>query len=106
VLGPEDSAGEFLIGNTIQLSNSSSPLFFNVNSTATTSYKPVFFSSTAVTNTWDMSGDTIIDGNTQNFLVCPISGSSNFDLFLQTGDDMPDGAGCTDWITIHLPCLC
>ena len=72
---------------------------------ATTSWKPLTLDTTAKTTTWGMSGDTIIDSNTQNFVVCPIAGSSNFNFYLQTGNDMPSSA-CTDWITIHLPCLC
>lgn len=106
VLGPESGAGLFTIGSTVQLNSAiGPPLFLNVNMTATTSWKPLTLDATATTTTWTMSGDTIVDGNTQNFAVCPISGSTNYNLFLQTGNDMPSDA-CTDWITIHLPCLC
>lgn len=107
ILGPEASSGYFTITNTVQLNSATGgqPLFFNVNMTETTSYKSVSLDSTATTTDWTMSGDTIVAGGQQNFLVCPISGSANFDLFLQTGDDVPSSA-CTDWITIHLPCLC
>ncbi|KAH8117463.1 hypothetical protein DFH11DRAFT_1013317 [Phellopilus nigrolimitatus] len=103
VLGPESSCGWFDIGSTVQDTNST--LFLNVNMTATTSWKPLTLDATATTSTWGLSGDTIVDGGTQNFVVCPISGSANYNFYLQTGDDMPSSE-CTDWITIHLPCLC
>ncbi|THH09355.1 hypothetical protein EW145_g2066 [Phellinidium pouzarii] len=103
VLGPEASSGYFNIGSTIQDSNSS--LFLNIDMSATTSFKPLTLDTTALTTSWAMSGDTIVDGSMQNFVVCPISGSANYNFFLQTGDDMPSDE-CTDWITIHLDCLC
>lgn len=74
--------------------------------TASTSYKPVSFGASATSAEWSMSGDTLVFDGQQNFLVCPISGSANYELFLQTGDDTPAGEDCTDWITIHLDCLC
>ncbi|KIJ49455.1 carbohydrate-binding module family 1 protein [Sphaerobolus stellatus SS14] len=104
-LGPEASSGYFTIGSTIALNNADgSQLFFNVNANATTAWKPVTFDKTATTTTWSLSGDTIIYGNQQNFIVCPISGSTNYNLYLSTSNDMP--TGCTNYITIHLPCLC
>jgi len=103
ILGPEASASNFTVGSTVEMSGAT--LFLNVNMNVTTSYKPLTLDSTAKTTTWTMSGDTIVASGQQNFVVCPMTGSSNFNLFLQTGDDMPSTA-CTDWITIHLPCLC
>jgi len=108
-LGAEATSGYFDIGSTVALTGGASPLYLNVNMTATTSYKPVSF-GTSSTTSWGLSGDTIIyegtSGSVQNFLVCPITGSTNWNLFLQTGNDVPAGNACTDWITIHLPCLC
>ncbi|EJD05944.1 uncharacterized protein FOMMEDRAFT_77495 [Fomitiporia mediterranea MF3/22] len=103
VLGPESSSGWFNIGSTVQDTNSS--LFLNVDMSATTSYKPLTLDDTATTTTWSMSGDTIIASGQQNFVVCPSDNSSLLNFFLQTGNDMPSST-CTDWITIHLPCLC
>ncbi|KZS91248.1 hypothetical protein SISNIDRAFT_456850 [Sistotremastrum niveocremeum HHB9708] len=107
VLGSETTSGLFTLGSTITLNQAGgSKLYFNVNTNVTTSYKPVTFDTTAKTTTWGLSGDTIIYGNQQNFLVCPITGSANWNLYLQTGNDVPSGVACTDYITIHLPCLC
>ena len=128
VLGPESSSGWFTVGNTIQDTNST--LFLNVDLSPTTSYKPLTLDETAATTTWSLSGDTIITDGQQNFVVCPISGSELWNFYLQTGQrkilnsrmflfwsvltclcivilgsEMPTSS-CTNWITIHLPCLC
>ncbi|KAL5529121.1 hypothetical protein ACEPAG_5095 [Sanghuangporus baumii] len=103
VLGPESSSGWFSIGSTIQDTNSS--LYLNVDMSPTTSYKPLTLGDTATTTTWSLSGDTIVASGQQNFVVCPTDGSELWNFFLQTGNDMPSSS-CTDWITIHLPCLC
>jgi hypothetical protein len=41
-----------------------------------------------------------------NFLVCNNPASGYYDLFLQTGSDTPSGKTCSNYQTIHLPCLC
>ena len=41
-----------------------------------------------------------------NFLVCQSSDASYYDLYLQTGSDTPSGKTCSNYQTIHLPCLC
>lgn len=41
-----------------------------------------------------------------NFLVCSSSTSGYYDLFLQTGADTPSGKSCSNYQTLHLPCLC
>lgn len=107
MLGPESSSGYFTIGSTVALNNfNGTELYLNVNTTVSTSYKPLTLGSTATTTNWSLSGDTIVSGGQQNFLVCPILGSSNWNLYLQLGNDVPAGESCTDYITIHLPCLC
>jgi len=104
-LGPEASSGYFTIGSTIQLNNANgTSLFLNVDANATTDWKPLSFDATATTTTWSLSGDTIIYGNLQNFIVCPITGSANYNLYLSTTNNMP--SNCTNYVTIHLPCLC
>lgn len=40
-----------------------------------------------------------------NFVVCRLEGSF-WRLWLQTGSDMPSGNSCSNYQTIHLPCLC
>lgn len=41
-----------------------------------------------------------------NFLVCKSSDAGYYDLYLQTGSDTPSGKSCSNFQTIHLPCLC
>jgi len=41
-----------------------------------------------------------------NFLVCKSAEASYYDLYLQTGSDTPSGRTCSNYQTIHLPCLC
>jgi hypothetical protein len=41
-----------------------------------------------------------------NFLVCPSASSGYYNLYLQTGSDTPSGETCSNYQTIHLPCLC
>ncbi|PVG04888.1 hypothetical protein CPB86DRAFT_803597 [Serendipita vermifera] len=107
LLGPEATSGYFVYGTTVALVMADkSKLYLNVDTSVSTSYKPLSFSTTATTTNWNMSGDTFRVGNTQNFVVCSISGSSNYELWLQTGSDMPSGRSCTNYVTIHLPCLC
>jgi hypothetical protein len=41
-----------------------------------------------------------------NWLVCKSSEASYYDLYLQLGSDVPSGRACSNYQTIHLPCLC
>lgn len=41
-----------------------------------------------------------------NWLVCKSSDAAYYDLYLQTGSDTPSGKTCSNYQTIHLPCLC
>ncbi|ORX97854.1 hypothetical protein BCR34DRAFT_496565 [Clohesyomyces aquaticus] len=109
VLGPEGSAEAFTIGSTIQSKNSS--LYLNILP-ATTSYKPLALSATSNTTAWGLEGDTIITvtgssyGRQLNFLACKSSDGGYYDIFLQTGSDAPSGKSCSNYQTLHLPCLC
>jgi hypothetical protein len=89
-------------------------MYLNIG-TSSTSYLPLYFNSTASTTAWGLEGDTIITesgssyGRQLNFLVCAASetgGSGYYDLYLQTGSDEPSGRNCSNYQTIHLPCLC
>ncbi|KZL68428.1 hypothetical protein CI238_00181 [Colletotrichum incanum] len=108
VLGPEASAESFNIAGTIQSANSS--LYLGIGSDAT-SYKTLLFSNGSATDAWGLEGDTIITkqssswGRQLNFLVCQMD-PSYWQLYLQTGSDMPTGRNCSNYQTIHLPCLC
>ncbi|KAJ1325292.1 hypothetical protein MN608_10004 [Microdochium nivale] len=108
VLGPESSAEYFNIGGTIQSANTT--MYLNVGSDST-SYKTLTFSKTASTKAWGLEGDTIITtqaspwGRQLNFLVCKLDGNY-WQLYLQTGSATPSGKTCTNYQTIHLPCLC
>ncbi|KAF9452397.1 carbohydrate-binding module family 1 protein [Macrolepiota fuliginosa MF-IS2] len=107
-LGPEASSGYFTVSGTISLNQSSgSKLYLNVNTSASTSYKPLTLDATATTTDWGLEGDTIITTAPRqlNFIACATSNPSFYDLYLQTGNDTPSGASCT-LQTIHLPCLC
>ncbi|KAF2873139.1 hypothetical protein BDV95DRAFT_605705 [Massariosphaeria phaeospora] len=109
VLGPESSAEEFTIGGTIQSKKTSK--YLNI-ANVTTSYKPLVFGASGETTAWGLEGDTIITvqgsalGRQLNFLACKSSDSSYYDLFLQTGSDAPSGKTCSNYQTVHLPCLC
>ncbi|KKA27434.1 hypothetical protein TD95_002018 [Thielaviopsis punctulata] len=108
VLGPEASGDEFDVGNTIQSTNNS--LYLNIEDSSKT-YKRVLFGEKATTTGWGLDGDTIITttnssyGRQQNFLACELS-NGMYQLYLQTGNDMPCNKKCSKWQTIHLPCLC
>jgi hypothetical protein len=52
-----------------------------------------------------ISADIVIDIEL-NFLVCNNAASGYYDLYLQTGSDTPSGKTCSNYQTIHLPCLC
>ncbi|KAK1633861.1 hypothetical protein CaCOL14_005922 [Colletotrichum acutatum] len=108
VLGPEASAEFFNIAGTIQSANSSS--YLNIGGDAT-SYKTLQLSNASGTSAWGLEGDTIITtqssswGRQLNFLVCQLD-TSYWQLYLQTGSDVPTGRNCSNYQTIHLPCLC
>jgi hypothetical protein len=108
VLGPESTADDFTIGGTIQSKKTSQ--YLNIVN-ATTSYKPLVFSKTGDTTAWGLEGDTIITvqgssyGRQLNMLVCKSDGAY-YDLYLQLGSDTPAGRSCSNYQTVHLPCLC
>ncbi|KAF6839433.1 hypothetical protein CPLU01_01853 [Colletotrichum plurivorum] len=110
VLGPEASAESFDIAGTIRSANSSS--YLNVGGDAT-SYKTLTFGDASETDAWGLEGDTIITTRESswgrraelNFLVCQLD-ASYWQVFLQTGSDAPSGKTCSNYQTIHLPCLC
>ncbi|KAF2800713.1 hypothetical protein K505DRAFT_403835 [Melanomma pulvis-pyrius CBS 109.77] len=109
VLGPEASAEDFTIGATIQ--SKQTARFLNIVA-ASTSYKPLVFEAAGTTTAWGLEGDTIITttgssfGRQLNFLACKSADSTYYDLYLQTGSDTPSGKTCSNYQTIHLPCLC
>ncbi|KAF2741191.1 hypothetical protein EJ04DRAFT_571895 [Polyplosphaeria fusca] len=109
VLGPESSAEDFNIGTTIQSKQTSQ--YLNIL-TASTSYKPLTFSAAGDTTAWGLEGDTIITttgssyGRQLNFLACKSSDANYYDVYLQTGSDTPSGKSCSNYQTLHLPCLC
>ncbi|KAH7090606.1 hypothetical protein FB567DRAFT_520239 [Paraphoma chrysanthemicola] len=109
VLGPEAAADEFTIGGTIQSRKTNQ--YLNIQ-TASTSYKPLKWEATGSTTAWGLEGDTIITvqgssyGRQLNWLVCKSSDAGYYDLYLQTGSDTPSGRSCSNYQTIHLPCLC
>ncbi|KFY31584.1 hypothetical protein V493_00972 [Pseudogymnoascus sp. VKM F-4281 (FW-2241)] len=109
VMGPKATSEYFTIGETIQSTNTS--LYLNIGE-ASTSYLPLSFDATATTTAWGLEGDTIMTtngspyGRLLNFLVCDSATSGYYDLFLQKGSDTPAGKTCSNYQTIHLPCLC
>ncbi|KZW00840.1 hypothetical protein EXIGLDRAFT_123379 [Exidia glandulosa HHB12029] len=108
VLGPEASSGYFTIGGTIALNGGAAPLYLNIGS-ETTSYRSLTFGSTASFSGWGLEGDTIITtqsskyGRQLNFVACKVG--SVFQTYLQLGSDVPAGS-CTNYVSLHLPCLC
>ncbi|KAK1978484.1 hypothetical protein LZ30DRAFT_212382 [Colletotrichum cereale] len=108
VLGPEASAEYFKIAGSIQSANSS--LYLGIKSD-TTSYKSLLLGKDSV-DAWGLEGDTIMTrqgsswGRQLNFLACELEDTSYWQLYLQTGSDMPAGRNCSNYQTIHLPCLC
>lgn len=40
-----------------------------------------------------------------NFLACALTGGY-YSVYLQTGSDVPAGLTCSNYQTLHLPCLC
>lgn len=62
----------------------------------------------------DMNGSSISLANMMllllgalelNFLACQLD-ASYWQLYLQTGSDTPSSGTCSNYQTIHLPCLC
>lgn len=107
-MGPETSSEYFNIGGTIQSTNSS--MYLNIGSDST-SYKTLTFAEAGSTDAWALEGDTIITsqsssfGRQLNFLVCQLSGSY-WQVYLQTGSETPAGKTCSNYQSLHLPCLC
>ena len=52
------------------------------------------------------SGDVLIFLTELNWLACKSSDNGYYDVFLQTGSDTPSGRSCSNYQTLHLPCLC
>ncbi|KXJ96061.1 hypothetical protein Micbo1qcDRAFT_217854 [Microdochium bolleyi] len=108
VLGPESGSEYFDVAATIQSANTTR--FLNVGGDST-SYKALTFNSTATTKAWGLEGDTIITtqgsswGRQLNYLVCKLD-DKYWQLYLQTGSAAPSGRTCSNYKTIHLPCLC
>ncbi|KAJ9156184.1 hypothetical protein NKR23_g1064 [Pleurostoma richardsiae] len=108
VMGPEATSEYFNIGSTIQSTNTS--LYLNVGSDST-SYKTLTFGAAASTTAWALEGDTIITANGSpygrqlNFLACKLD-SQYWQLYFQTGSATPSGQTCSNYQSLHLPCLC
>ncbi|KAF8070143.1 hypothetical protein FPV67DRAFT_1606850 [Lyophyllum atratum] len=108
MLGPEASSGRFTIAGTIALNSSAgSKLYLNIDSSGTQSYKSLTLGTTATTTNWGLEGDTIITTSPRqlNFIACPGSNTTFYNVYLQQGNDTPPGKTCT-LVTMHLPCLC
>ncbi|KAI1506385.1 hypothetical protein F5X99DRAFT_403750 [Biscogniauxia marginata] len=122
VMGPEASSEYFEIGSptpgTIQSTNSSAYLNI-VEDTA--SYKTLVFAAEGEgdgegegrTDAWALEGDTIITstasayGRQLNFLACRLEGAADFwQVYLQMGSDIPADRTCSNFQSLHLPCLC
>lgn len=110
-MGPEASSQYFNIGSgAIQSANSSAYLTVGSDST---SYKTLKLSPTAGTAPgWALEGDTISTGTSSawgrqlNFLVCKLGGGDYWQVYLQTGSAVPAGKTCSNYQSLHLPCLC
>ncbi|KAI0156368.1 hypothetical protein GGR57DRAFT_79268 [Xylariaceae sp. FL1272] len=110
VMGPESSSEYFTIDSgSIQSTNTSAYLAIGSDST---SYKTLTLSSTASAPGWALEGDTIITGTSStwgrqlNFLVCQMGSADYWRVYLQTGSDTPSGSSCSNYQSLHLPCLC
>ncbi|KAI0905422.1 hypothetical protein F4823DRAFT_140879 [Ustulina deusta] len=112
VMGPEASSEYFNIGSgAIQSANSSAYLTVGSDST---SYKTLTLSASAGTAApgWALEGDTIITGTSSswgrqlNFLACKVGSGDYWQVYLQTGSDVPSGKTCSNYQSLHLPCLC
>ncbi|KAI3323893.1 hypothetical protein HD806DRAFT_76925 [Xylariaceae sp. AK1471] len=111
VMGPEASSEYFNIASgAIQSANSSAYLTVGSDST---SYKTLTLSpSAAAAPGWALEGDTIITGTSSswgrqlNFLVCKMASGDYWQVYLQTGSAVPEGKTCSNYQSLHLPCLC
>ncbi|KAI8947368.1 hypothetical protein F4801DRAFT_513122 [Xylaria longipes] len=112
VMGPEASSEYFNIADgAIQSANSSAYLAVGTDST---SYKTLTLTPSASAGTpgWALEGDTIITGTSSawgrqlNFLVCKVGSGDLWQVYLQTGSDVPAGKTCSNYQSLHLPCLC
>ncbi|KAF2455338.1 hypothetical protein BDY21DRAFT_350482 [Lineolata rhizophorae] len=108
VLGPEESADTFDISGTIQ--STTTGLYLTIGE-SDASYMPITWSEEGTTTAWGLEGDTIITtqsssyGRQLNWVVCADETSGYYDIYLQTGADVPPG-DCSNYQTLHLPCLC
>ncbi|EPE10607.1 hypothetical protein F503_05702 [Ophiostoma piceae UAMH 11346] len=108
VLGPVSTSEYFNIGGTIQSSNTSR--YLNIGGDSS-SYKTLTFDAEASTKAWQLEGDTIVTstsssyGRQLNFLACKIDGGF-WQVYLQTGSATPSGKTCSNYQSLHLPCLC
>ncbi|KAL1887364.1 hypothetical protein Sste5346_010274 [Sporothrix stenoceras] len=108
VLGPVSTSEYFNIGGSIQSTNTSR--YLNIGGDST-SYKTLTFDAAASTTAWQLEGDTIITstsssyGRQLNFLACKIDGGF-WQVYLQTGSATPSGQTCSNYQSLHLPCLC
>ncbi|KAF8311945.1 hypothetical protein DL93DRAFT_2082582 [Clavulina sp. PMI_390] len=111
VLGPEDSGAYFVFNSDGSLSISGSGLYLNLANT-TSSYPQLTMGSTATFFGWGLEGDTIITTTTSafgrqlNFLACTTSDTTRYSVYLELGTGAPVGATCSQYISLHLPCLC
>ncbi|KAG8882765.1 hypothetical protein FRB97_007804 [Tulasnella sp. 331] len=110
VLGPEAGDGIFNINGSIL--DTTTGLYLNIAPSTGPSYRGLTFDKTPTFTGWSLEGDTIITATTStygrqlNFLVCETSNSAIWSIYLQTGSDVPTGQTCSDYISLHLPCLC
>ncbi|POS72668.1 hypothetical protein DHEL01_v208933 [Diaporthe helianthi] len=92
----------------VQSANTS--LYLNVGGDST-SFKTLTFGTSASTSAWALEGDTIITaqgsswGRQLNFLACKLNGNY-WQVYLQTGSSTPSGSTCSNYQSLHLPCLC
>ncbi|KAI1262399.1 hypothetical protein F5Y18DRAFT_158705 [Xylariaceae sp. FL1019] len=110
VMGPESTSEYFNIDSgSIQSTNTSAYLTIGSDST---SYKTLMLSSTSSAPGWALEGDTIITGTSSswgrqlNFLVCQMDSADYWQVYLQTGSDTPSSRSCSNYQSLHLPCLC
>ncbi|KAH8757533.1 hypothetical protein BGZ57DRAFT_771905 [Hyaloscypha finlandica] len=110
VMGPEATSEYFTIGSSIQSLNSS--LFLNIGPGTGKSYLPLSLDTVPTTTAWGLEGDTVITtaassyGRQLNFLACNSATTGYYTLYLQKGSDTPSGQNCSNYQTIHTPCLC
>ncbi|KAI1324091.1 hypothetical protein F5Y16DRAFT_315445 [Xylariaceae sp. FL0255] len=115
VMGPVNTSEYYTIANgAIQSANTSAYLTISGSLSGSPSYKTLFLNTTETAAPgWALEGDTIVTatgsswGRQLNFLACEMSGDSGYwQIYLQTGSDVPTGQTCSNYQTLHLPCLC